>query len=135
MEDKKYLFSSGGMIEAPEEWLNSLREDEFTDSYDGISEGKYMWPTEEQLTFYQLHKEQYEDYDLYHQFYMIEVSASEINERIRRNREAKYTTQTDKLYMAYVKYKEFEEDKKAEEAYRRWKEAVLSIEKAHPYFL
>lgn len=133
MEEKKYLFSSGGIIEAPEEWLNGLKEDEFTDSYVGLLEGKYMQPTEQQLEFYSLHKD--ENYDLYHQFYMIELPMEELNEKIRKNREMKYSAQSDKLYMAYIKYKEFGEIEKAEEAYHKWKEMVLNIEKTNPYFL
>lgn len=134
MENKQYLFSNGGIIEAPDDWVSQLKDSQFTDSYEGLLEGKYMIPTEEQIAFFESHRDNYYiDYDLYHQYNMIEIPVEELNEKIRQEREDKYTAQTDKLYMAYIKYKEFGEMEKAEEAYNTWKTAVQNIEFLNPY--
>lgn len=129
MENKIYLFCSGGMIEAPEDWYNGLKESEFTDSYEGILQGSYMHPTEEQIAFNLANP----NLDLYHAFYMIPKEVSTINEETRTRRERLYIGNTDKLYMAYIKYKEFNEDEKAAEAYQKWKSAVEKIEQENPY--
>ena len=56
-----------------------------------------------------------------------------INGRIKKVREDKYVSKSDKLYMAYVKYKEFGDEVAAAKAYQDWKQAVLEIEEANPY--
>lgn len=56
-----------------------------------------------------------------------------INNHIKKVREDKYVSKSDKLYMAYVKYKEFGDETAAAKAYQDWKQAVLEIEEANPY--
>ena len=129
MENKIYLFSSGGFIEAPEEWYENLREDQFTTDYDELKNGLYMYPSQQQIEF----NLQNPGLNIHDAFYMISKSNEEINEEIREQRSTLYSSKTDKLYMAYIKYKEFGELDKAEEAYQIWKTAVLDIEITNPY--
>lgn len=132
IEDKIYLFCAGGFIEAPQDWYNELRDDQFTTDYDEVkNNGLYMIPSQEQIDFNIAHP----NLELYNAFYMIPKDTEDVNEEIRKQREALYLSTTDRLYMSYVKYKEFGETEKAEQAYREWKNAVLNVEETNPYLL
>lgn len=125
-----YIFSGGGVLEAPIDWYDTLNPEVFTDSYEElISGGKYMLLSEEQIAFHLKHP----DYDLYHSFYMIEVTAEEKNEEIRKIREISYKSQSDPIYMSYLKYKEFGDTQRAEEAYTIWQNKVRQIDSENPY--
>lgn len=132
MEDKIYLFCSGGMIEAPKEWYTSLDETVFTDVYEEVfTKGKYIIPTEEQIQFYIDHFSENLTPDRL--FYMNAKSVEELNEEIRIAREIAYKAKSDPLYMAYLKYKAFGDEEKATVALDIWKQAVKEIEEEHPY--
>lgn len=131
-EDKIYLFCAGGFIEAPQDWYYELRDDQFTTDYDKVkNDGLYMFPSQEQIDFNIAHP----NLELYNAFYMIPKDTEDVNEEIRKQREALYLSTTDRLYMSYVKYKEFGETEKAEQAYQEWKNAVLNVEETNPYLL
>ena len=133
MENKEeiYLLCNGGFIKAPADWYNNLKEEYFTDSYEGILEGKYYKPSEEQIIFNLANP----GLDAYGAFYMIAPTTEELNEEIRKQRQNLYVANTDKLYMAYIRYKEFGEEEKAQKAYEEWKSAVQNIDKTTPYIV
>lgn len=129
--NKIYLICVGGFIEPPMDWYNSLKKEYFTDSYEGILEGKYYKPSEEQIAFNLANP----GLDAYGAFYMIAPTTEELNEEIRKQRQKLYVANTDKLYMAYVRYKEFGEEEKAQKAYKEWKSAVQNIDVTTPYIV
>lgn len=129
MEEKIYLFNSGGFTEVPEVAYQYIAESSYTTEYDKLFDGFYIRPTEEQITWNLAHP----GLDIYRAYNMIEKTAEEENEEIRQTRQSLYAGQTDKLYMAYIKYKEFGDEAKAAEAYEAWKAAVEKIEKDNPY--
>lgn len=116
---------------SPEDWYKELKESEFVDSYEGLLQGGYMHPSNEQIEFNLANP----NLDLYNAFYMIPKDTAVVNEEIRKHRENLYNTSTDRLYMAYVKYREFGEEEKAAAAYQEWREAVEKIKQDNPYSL
>ena len=129
--EKRYLFSNGGVIEAPDDWYSQIPENCFTDKYEDVEKGLYMHLSDEQLKFNLANP----GLDLYHAFYMIPISIEEKNEEIRKQRELNYLNTTDRLYMSYIKYKEFGDTARATEAYNNWKNAVIEIETSNPYIV
>lgn len=136
--ENKYVFTSSGILEGPEDWFNLILPENFTDSYDELFEGKYIIPSEEQIAFYKNHK----DYDLYHQFYMIEYTDEDKenakqaeNEEIKLRRKNDYKNTVDPLYMAYVKNQALGNTEKATSYYNQWLEAVQQIKEENPYIV
>lgn len=132
----KYLLDFNGVSEVTDEFYASIPSSAFTDNLDGLKEGKTLVMSDDQIKFYNLHK----DHDYIHIFNMTEYSESEIaeiknkeNSIIEDIRQIKYKKYADPLYMGYVKNMALGQDEKASEYYKRWIEAIDNIKKENPY--
>lgn len=114
------------------EFLNEFMLDKVVDSIDELQDDKILLLNDEQVKYFQANPERLID-DPISVFYMKPIPPETLNEEIRKKRESLYQTYTDSLYMAYIKYKEFGDTDAAEEAYNKWKQAVLDIENTNPY--
>lgn len=132
----KYLLDFNGVSEVTDEFYASIPSSAFTDNLDGLKEGKTLVMSDDQIKFYNLHK----DYDYIHIFNMNEYNENEIEEIknkengiIENIRQIKYKKYADPLYMGYVKNMALGQDEKASEYYNRWIETINSIKEENPY--
>lgn len=136
MEETIYLFDKEGLFEGPLDWFNNLPEHFITTTYEGVLNGNYAIASDKQIDFGLAHP----DYDLFHQFNMIEYTKeeyqkkiAEINESIRITRLNLYKSQSDPLYINYQKEIALGNVDKAEEIKTLWLSKVKEIEENNPY--
>lgn len=132
----KPLFYKSGVMYADESWIAEQDPETFTDNFEELENGKYIFLTEEQEEFYHNHL----DFDVYHLYYMLPLNEEEQrledikeNETIENNRGRLYRDMADPLYMGYVKNVALGNTDKATEYYNRWLEVVNQIKEQNPY--
>lgn len=134
----KYVFSKDGVMEVSEYWEANTDASLFTQDFEELENGKYLYLTEEQIEFYESHR----FYDLYHLFYMLPLNEEEqrledekMNKEIEIIRGEEYKEIADPLYMGYVKNQALGNNEKAEDYYNKWLEAIREIKEQHPYII
>lgn len=131
-----YLLDFSGVTKVTEEFFNSIPKHAFTSDLEEFKSGKTVIMSEEQIEFYNNHK----NYDPIHLFTTSEYTDQEIenNVRIKNNeiessRQTQYKMLSDPLYMGYVKNMALGNDEKATEYYNKWLEAIQTIKEENPY--
>lgn len=116
------------------QWI--LKIDNIGSSYEDLIAGKDLVMTDEQIAFWDSHKE----YDPYHLFYMLELTPEEIaeeiqikNKEIQKIRESEYRSVADPLYMGYVKNMALGDEEKAKKYYDEWLLAIQQVKEENPY--